>query len=465
MRLGRLGRERARPRRSTRRRAPRPRAPARPRPPAGSVGPTPVSAMPARLTVPFVERDVNGDADGGEVAHLALELVVRPARDRAGIGDVDLRDDLRRLERRRERALEELVERDRARAARAARLAPSPRRPAAPSPSRPAGRRGRASRPRCRGCARSDRRSAARRRRACGSLPLRTLDRSQALWRTSAPIAEPAVLLLELVEAIDPVDVDQRLGSREPQLHQRDQALAAGDHLRLVAEARREPQAPRRASLVRSTRSCLGTSGSSLLTSPVVPGGRTKRHNTLLLPAPTFPYDPGMAFGSVDEVERALAEQSYLPDRGLATAIYLALAMRRPLLLEGEAGVGKTEVGKTLARILDAELIRLQCYEGIDASQALYEWDYSRQLLYARALQAGEIDAGAARGRAVRARVPARAAAAARDPRRCGRRAAHRRARPRGRRVRGVPARGPRRLTPSRSRSSARWRPPSRPSS
>jgi MoxR-like ATPase len=97
-------------------------------------------------------------------------------------------------------------------------------------------------------------------------------------------------------------------------------------------------------------------------------------------------------FGSVEEVERALAEESYLPDRGLATAIFLALAMRRPLLLEGEAGVGKTEVGKTLARVVDAELIRLQCYEGIDASQALYEWDYARQLLYARALQAGEVE-------------------------------------------------------------------------
>jgi MoxR-like ATPase len=95
---------------------------------------------------------------------------------------------------------------------------------------------------------------------------------------------------------------------------------------------------------------------------------------------------------SVDAVERSLAAESYLPDRGLATAIYLSLAMGRPLLLEGEAGVGKTEVGKTLARILDGELIRLQCYEGIDAAQALYEWDYARQLLYARALQAGELD-------------------------------------------------------------------------
>ena len=98
-----------------------------------------------------------------------------------------------------------------------------------------------------------------------------------------------------------------------------------------------------------------------------------------------------MAFGSVDEVEQALASDSYLADRGLATAVYLALAMQRPLLLEGEAGVGKTEVGKTLARLTGAELIRLQCYEGIDSAQALYEWDYARQLLYARALQAGEV--------------------------------------------------------------------------
>jgi MoxR-like ATPase len=99
-----------------------------------------------------------------------------------------------------------------------------------------------------------------------------------------------------------------------------------------------------------------------------------------------------VVFGSVEDVERALARESYLPDRGLATAIFLALAMRRPLLLEGEAGVGKTEVGKTLARVVDAQLIRLQCYEGIDSGQALYEWDYARQLLYARALQVGEVD-------------------------------------------------------------------------
>ena len=101
-----------------------------------------------------------------------------------------------------------------------------------------------------------------------------------------------------------------------------------------------------------------------------------------------------MRFGSVDDVERGLEESSYLPDRGLATSIFLALEMRRPLLLEGEAEVCKTEVGKTLASLLGAELIRLQCYEGIDAGQALYEWDYARQLLYARALQAGEVDPG-----------------------------------------------------------------------
>src|ERR1041385_4175601 len=102
-------------------------------------------------------------------------------------------------------------------------------------------------------------------------------------------------------------------------------------------------------------------------------------------------YDGRVGFGSVEEDERALRADSYLADRGLATAVYLALAMQRPLLLEGEAGVGKTEVGKTLARLTGAELIRLQCYEGIDSAQALYEWDYARQLLYARALQAGEV--------------------------------------------------------------------------
>lgn len=89
-------------------------------------------------------------------------------------------------------------------------------------------------------------------------------------------------------------------------------------------------------------------------------------------------------FGSVEEVQRSLREQAYIADRGLATSIHLATGLAKPLLLEGEAGVGKTEVAKVLAVALGRTLIRLQCYEGIDSSQALYEWDYSRQLLAAR---------------------------------------------------------------------------------
>jgi MoxR-like ATPase len=83
-----------------------------------------------------------------------------------------------------------------------------------------------------------------------------------------------------------------------------------------------------------------------------------------------------------------LAAHDYLADDGLATSIFLALRLQRPLLLEGEAGVGKTEVAKVLARWTGGELVRLQCYEGIDAAQAVYEWDYSRQLLHLRAVEA-----------------------------------------------------------------------------
>src|SRR4051794_22477555 len=94
--------------------------------------------------------------------------------------------------------------------------------------------------------------------------------------------------------------------------------------------------------------------------------------------------------GSVEELTASLGDHAYLADRGLSTAIYLSLSLGKPLLLEGEAGVGKTEVAKVLAELLDRELIRLQCYEGIDASQALYEWNYSRQLLAVRALREEE---------------------------------------------------------------------------
>jgi MoxR-like ATPase len=99
---------------------------------------------------------------------------------------------------------------------------------------------------------------------------------------------------------------------------------------------------------------------------------------------------PGFPFDSVDDLQSALAAHSYLADRGLATAIYLSLSLGKPLLLEGEAGVGKTEVAKTLSELLGRDLIRLQCYEGIDASQALYEWNYSRQLIAVRAMDAAD---------------------------------------------------------------------------
>src|SRR3954466_3610687 len=94
-----------------------------------------------------------------------------------------------------------------------------------------------------------------------------------------------------------------------------------------------------------------------------------------------------MAPDNVDEVAKALAAHDYLADEGLATAIFLALRLQRPLLLEGEAGVGRTEVAKVLSRWTGGTMLRLQCYEGIDVAQAVYEWDYSRQLLHLRAAE------------------------------------------------------------------------------
>ena len=99
----------------------------------------------------------------------------------------------------------------------------------------------------------------------------------------------------------------------------------------------------------------------------------------------TLPPTSGFPPTSVSDVRSGLGQHGYLADEGLATVVYLALALRRPLLLEGEAGVGKTEVAKVLSRWSGGELLRIQCYEGIDASQALYEWDYARQLLHLRA--------------------------------------------------------------------------------
>ena len=98
---------------------------------------------------------------------------------------------------------------------------------------------------------------------------------------------------------------------------------------------------------------------------------------------------PTVQYSSIDELQADLAAHAYVADRPLATAMYLALKLGRPLLLEGEAGVGKTEVAKVLQRMLGTRLIRLQCYEGLDVSSAVYEWNYPRQMLYLRAAEIG----------------------------------------------------------------------------
>ncbi|HEY3345042.1 MAG TPA: MoxR family ATPase [Anaerolineaceae bacterium] len=95
-----------------------------------------------------------------------------------------------------------------------------------------------------------------------------------------------------------------------------------------------------------------------------------------------------LSIGSIDALQEALREHCYIADRGLATSIYLAIRLGRPLFLEGEAGVGKTEVAKVLRDLLGTDLIRLQCYEGLDVYQAVYEWNYSRQMLHIRVAEA-----------------------------------------------------------------------------
>ena len=104
---------------------------------------------------------------------------------------------------------------------------------------------------------------------------------------------------------------------------------------------------------------------------------------------------PPSAPASIDELQQLLADHRYVADEGLATSIHLALKLQRPLLLEGEAGVGKTEVAKVLAAALDAELIRLQCYEGLDVHHAVYEWNYARQMIEIRLAEAERAAAGA----------------------------------------------------------------------
>jgi len=100
---------------------------------------------------------------------------------------------------------------------------------------------------------------------------------------------------------------------------------------------------------------------------------------------------PATTYDSIEALQEGLARQSYVAERGLAVSIFLALTLRRPLFLEGEAGVGKTAVTSALAASLDTELIRLQCYEGLDINHAVYEWDYARQLLELRMLEAAHV--------------------------------------------------------------------------
>ena len=172
-------------------------------------------------------------------------------------------------------------------------------------------------------------------------------------------------------------------------------------------------------------------------------------------------------FETIDDVIDRFAMQKYICDRRIATVVYLATHLEKPILVEGPAGVGKTELAKVVAAALDHELIRLQCYEGLDEAKALYEWEYAKQLLYTQILKdkIGEVLGGAriaARGgrphrqrgrRLLLGPLHPAAAAAARDHLGAALRAADRRDRQVGHRVRGVPARGPERLPGQRSRA------------
>jgi MoxR-like ATPase len=123
-----------------------------------------------------------------------------------------------------------------------------------------------------------------------------------------------------------------------------------------------------------------------------------------------------VGFATIDELEGALHDASYLPDRGLATSLFLSLTLEKPVLLEGEAGVGKTEAAKALASALGARLIRLQCYEGLDIAHAVYEWNYLRQLLRIRAAQEGTVSEDELFGREFLIRRPLLEAVESEEP-------------------------------------------------
>ena len=120
-------------------------------------------------------------------------------------------------------------------------------------------------------------------------------------------------------------------------------------------------------------------------------------------------------FGDVADVRDRLEAAGYLADDAIATTVFLAERLGKPLLVEGPAGTGKTELAKAVARAADAELVRLQCYEGLDEARALYEWNYKKQLLRIQA-SAGDAGMGGDPRRHLQRGVPARAAAADRDP-------------------------------------------------
>src|SRR5262249_56387948 len=120
--------------------------------------------------------------------------------------------------------------------------------------------------------------------------------------------------------------------------------------------------------------------------------GRQKRRGEAGLPrlVSLVLFEPVNAPATIEDVQRRLRERRYIGDRALATSIFLALQLQKPLFIEGEAGVGKTEAAKVMADVLGARLIRLQCYEGIDLAHAVYEWNYPRQLLHIRLMGEGE---------------------------------------------------------------------------